>query len=75
MSESDSRRKHVGAAGVAAWAREIDFARARLHAARNPPCRSVDERMRQADLLAALEGFAAAIEDAGAPCRTDCDPR
>lgn len=65
--EPAPRPGHHRRDAVAVRAEEVDAARSRLHDARRPGCRRADEQLLQADLLVALEAYAAAVAQAGAP--------
>ena len=67
MLESTPHRGLNRSDAVAARADDVDAARSRLHAARRPGCRNTDAHLLQADLLVALEAYAAAVANLGAP--------
>jgi|tagenome__1003787_1003787.scaffolds.fasta_scaffold20174519_2 hypothetical protein len=66
MSEPSRQPGPPARACLASCLREVNVARARLRATRND-LRSWEKPALRADLLAALEGYAEAITDLGAP--------
>jgi len=77
VPEPAPRRRPSRSDAVSVCARDVEAARSRLHDARGPGCRGTDERAMQADLLVALEAYAAAVASLGAPLpyrmRTEID--